>query len=94
MSYEQAPFDEDDDEAGPPLLSERLRRLTPLVVLLVALMVVTVGTAFNLRGPFGAPVVFVCALLIVGVIVIVVRRSREDREYGPGAYDDDTGGQR
>ena len=85
MVYEQAP--EDDEEYGPPLLMERLRRLGPLVVLLVALLAVTVATGFALPTGFLRPFVFIVVLIVVTAIVFISRR-RDDREYGPGADED------
>lgn len=65
--------DTDDDETGPPIVMERLRRMSfGLVILLAPLLVISLSGAL--------PIGYALALFILGLVGIVYWRNRQDED--------------
>lgn len=65
----------DDDETGPPIVMERLRRMSfGLVILLAPLLVISLSGAL--------PIGYALALFILGLVGIVYWRNRQDEDGG------------
>lgn len=73
-------LDDDDELYQQPLFLERVRRLAaPIAIVLVALLVVTLGT------PTPRRMAAVVVLVVIAVVISLRNRGPDDREYGPGS---------